>query len=82
MFLPDVNLWLALAFNLIQLHHAMRHAGLIADDTTSVFCRDDAGFETFMKSMDSTFSLYRDGRGIDHGLIWKGEWEGRNARLP
>ena len=60
--------------NLIQLHHALRQAGLIADDTTSVFYRDDAGFATFMKSMESTFSLYRDGSGLDHGPIWKGEW--------
>ncbi len=62
--------------NLIQLHHALRQAGLIAADTTSIFYRDDAGFETFMKNMESTFSLYRDGNGLDHGPIWKGEWRG------
>lgn len=62
--------------NLIQLHHALRQAGLIAADTTSIFYRDDAGFETFMKNMESTFSLYRDGNGLDRGPIWKGEWRG------
>jgi hypothetical protein len=60
--------------NLTQLHSALRKAALIADDAKSMFHREDAPFAQFMKEMESTFSLYRDARGIDHGPIWKGEW--------
>lgn len=60
--------------NLIQLHFALRKAGLITDDAKSIFHRDDAVFAQFMKELETTFSLYRDARGIDHGPIWKGEW--------
>jgi hypothetical protein len=60
--------------NLIQLHHALRHANLIADDSQSLFHRDDVAFANFMKEMESSFSLYRDRLGFDHGPIWKGEW--------
>ena len=60
--------------NLIQLHFALRKAGFIAGEHQSVFHRDDAAFERFMKDMESTFSLYRDARGLDHGPIWKGEY--------
>jgi hypothetical protein len=60
--------------NLIQLHHALRHAKLIADDSQSLFHRDDVAFANFMKEMESSFSLYRDRLGLDHGPIWKGEW--------
>jgi hypothetical protein len=62
--------------NLIQLHFALRKAGLIADDGKSLFHRDDAAFAKFLQDMESTFSLYRDNRGLDHGPIWKGEWRG------
>lgn len=60
--------------NLTQLHFALRKAGLIVADAQSIFHRDDTDFAQFMKEMESTFSLYRDARGIDHGPIWKGEW--------
>lgn len=60
--------------NLIQLHHALRKAKLIAEDSQSIFYRDDATFAQFQKQMESTLSLYRDARGLDHGPIWKGEW--------
>jgi hypothetical protein len=60
--------------NLTQLHFALRKAGLIADDSQSIFRRDDAGFAKFLAEMESSFSLYRDSRGIDHGPVWKGEW--------
>ena len=60
--------------NLTQLHSALRKAALIADDAKSIFHRDDTDFAQFVKEMESTFSLYRDARGIDHGPIWKGEW--------
>ncbi|MBX7209535.1 MAG: DUF4838 domain-containing protein [Verrucomicrobiaceae bacterium] len=60
--------------NLIQLNHALRQAKLIAENPTSIFHRDDAAFAQFMKDMGSTFSLYRDKLGLDHGPIWKGEW--------
>lgn len=60
--------------NLTQLHFALRKAGLIADDAKSIFHRDDAAFAEFLKDMETTFSLYRDARGLDHGPIWKGEW--------
>lgn len=60
--------------NITQLHYALRKAGLIADDGGSIFRRDDADFAEFLIEMESTFSLHRDGRGIDHGPIWKGEW--------
>ncbi|MFN0080284.1 MAG: DUF4838 domain-containing protein [Prosthecobacter sp.] len=60
--------------NLTQLHFALRKAGLIPDDDQSLFRRDDAAFAQFLKDMETTFSLYRDKRGLDHGPIWKGEW--------
>jgi hypothetical protein len=60
--------------NLIQLHFALRKAGLIPGHTQSIFQRDDAAFAAFMTGMESSFSLYRDDLGIDHGPIWKGEW--------
>ena len=60
--------------NLAQLHFALRKAGLIADDARSFFHRDDAAFPAFLRQMESTISLYRDSRGIDHGPLWKGEW--------
>lgn len=60
--------------NLTQLHFALRKAGLIPDDPNSLFHRDDAAFAAFLKRMESTFSLYQDNRGIDHGPIWDGEW--------
>lgn len=60
--------------NLTQLHFALRKAGLLADGSQSVFHREDAAFTQFLKEMESTFSLYRDDLGIDHGPIWKGEW--------
>lgn len=62
--------------NLIQLHFALRQASLIDDDAKSLFHRGDAAFATFLKEMESGFSLYRDQRGIDHGPIWKGEYRG------
>ena len=62
--------------NLTQLHFALRKAGIIADDSKSIFRRDDAAFAKFLTEMESTFSLYRDSHGIDHGPIWKGEWRG------
>jgi Domain of unknown function (DUF4838) len=61
--------------NLTQLHFALRKAGLIDDDATSLFHREDAAFAQFMKEMENTFSLYIDARGLDHGPIWKGEWQ-------
>lgn len=60
--------------NLIQLHHALRKAKLIAEDSQSIFHLNDASFAQFQKQMESTLSLYRDARGLDHGPIWKGEW--------
>jgi len=60
--------------NLTQLHFDLRKAGLIPDDAKSIFHRDDAAFAEFLKDMETTFSLYRDARGLDHGPIWKGEW--------
>jgi len=60
--------------NLTQLHFALRKAGLISEDSKSIFFRDDVVFAQFLKDMESTFSLYRDDRGIDHGPIWKGEY--------
>ncbi len=60
--------------NLIQLHFALRQANLIAEDSKSIFHRDDTAFAEFLKDMEKTFSLYRDARGLDHGPIWKGEW--------
>ena len=60
--------------NLIQLHFALRKAGLITDDAKSIFHRDDAAFAQFLKQMETTFSLHHDKRGLDHGPIWKGEW--------
>jgi hypothetical protein len=62
--------------NLVQLHHALRKAALIPDEPKSIFHRDDAAFAKFLADMESTFSLYRDDLGIDHGPIWKGEWRG------
>lgn len=61
--------------NLTQLHFALRKAGLIASDAPSIFHRDDADYAKFLQRMESTFSLYRDARGLDHGPIWKGEWQ-------
>lgn len=60
--------------NLVQLHHALRKAGLVAADANSAFFRDDDAFARFLRDMESTWSLYRDRRGLDHGPIWKGEW--------
>lgn len=60
--------------NLTQLHFSLRKAQLIPDDAQSLFHRDDTAFAQFLKDMESTFSLYQDGLGIDHGPIWKGEW--------
>ena len=62
--------------NLTQLHYALRKASLIAEDAHSIFHRDDTAFAQFMKDMESTFSLYRDAKGLDHGPIWKGEYSG------
>ncbi len=60
--------------NLTQLHFALRKAGLIPAHAQSIFRLDDADFASFMSKMESSFSLYRDDLGIDHGPIWKGEW--------
>ncbi len=60
--------------NLTQLHFALRKAGLISGEWKSVFHRDDAAFSEFMRSMESSSSLYRDASGLDHGPIWKGEY--------
>jgi hypothetical protein len=60
--------------NLTQLHFALRKDGLISEDSKSIFFRDDVVFAQFLNDMESTFSLYRDDRGIDHGPIWKGEY--------
>ena len=60
--------------NLTQLHFALRKAGLIPAHAQSIFQRDDAAFAAFMTGMESTFSLYRDDLGINHGPVWKGEW--------
>jgi hypothetical protein len=60
--------------NLTQLHFALRKAGLIPDNPRSVFLLDDDAFAAFMTRMESTFSLHRDNRGLDHGPVWKGEW--------
>lgn len=60
--------------NLTQLHFALRKAGLISAESKSVFYRDDATFAEFMRSMASSFSLYRDSHGLDHGPIWKTEY--------
>ena len=60
--------------NLIQLHFALRQANLIAEDSKSIFHRDEAAFAQFQKQMETTFSLHHDQRGLDHGPIWKGEW--------
>jgi hypothetical protein len=57
-----------------QLHFSLRKGQLIADNSKSLFHRDDTAFAQFLKDMETTFSLYQDGRGIDHGPIWKGEW--------
>ena len=62
--------------NLTQLHYALRKAALIIDDAQSLFHRDDAAFAKFLSEMESKFSLYRDGQGLDHGPIWKGEYQG------
>lgn len=61
--------------NLTQLHFALRKAGLINHAEKSVFFRDDVAYAAFLGEMETGFSLYRDGRGIDHGPIWKGEWK-------
>lgn len=60
--------------NLVQLHHALRKAGLLDRPETSTFHRDDAAFAGFLESMESGFSLYREERGLDHGPIWEGEY--------
>jgi hypothetical protein len=60
--------------NLIQLHFALRQAKLVPEGSKSLFHRDDAAYAQFLKEMESTLSLYRDSRGLDHGPIWKGEW--------
>ena len=60
--------------NLTQLHFALRKAGLVADDPKSAFHRDDAEFARFLREQESSFSLYRDARGLDHGPIWQGEY--------
>lgn len=61
--------------NLVQLHYALRKAGLISEPFDSIFYRDDQAFALFLKAMDGDLSLYRDNRGIDQGPIWKGEWQ-------
>lgn len=60
--------------NLTQLHFALRKAGMISDNPRSVFQLEDPAFAVFMSRMESTLSLYRDDRGLDHGPVWKGEW--------
>ncbi len=60
--------------NLVQLHHALRKAGLIDEASPSFFRRDDDAFALFMDGMKQTFSLFEDSQGQDHGPIWKGEW--------
>ena len=62
--------------NLVQLHFALRNAALIKDDASSLFHRDDAAYTVFLKTMESTFSLYLDSHGLDHGPIWKSEYGG------
>lgn len=61
--------------NLVQLHFALRKAGLLAASDESLFHRDDTAYAAFLKSMETGFSLYRDDHGIDHGPIWKGEYQ-------
>ena len=60
--------------NLTQLHHALQKAGLVEADSGSFFQKDDVAFAQFMKAMETTFSLYADKSGQDHGPVWKGEW--------
>ena len=60
--------------NLIQLHFALRQAKLIAEDSKSIFHRDEAAFAQFLKQMEASFSLHHVQRGLDPGPIWKGEW--------
>jgi hypothetical protein len=60
--------------NLTQLHFALRKAGLIADEPASPFHLDAAAFAAFLQQMETTFSLYQDGKGIYRGPIWDGEW--------
>lgn len=62
--------------NLVQLHFALRNATLIKDDASSLFYRDDAAYTVFLKTMESTLSLYQDSHGLDHGPIWKSEYGG------
>lgn len=60
--------------NLTQLHFALRKAGLVADDTKSLFHRDDAAFAAFLEQMKTTLSLESGPKGIYTGPIWKGEY--------
>ena len=62
--------------NLIQLHHALRKAELIADDPKSIFHRNDTTFAKFLTDMEATMSLYYDSQGLDHGPIWKDQYGG------
>jgi hypothetical protein len=41
-----------------------------------MFHRDDAAFARFLKEMESTMSLYYDSQGLDHGPIWKDQYDG------
>ena len=61
--------------DLTQLHFALRKAGLIPDEAQSLFHRDDAAFAAFLTQMQTTFSLHHGRHGLDHGPIWKGEWQ-------
>lgn len=72
----DAQRWRLAMFgdNLIQLHFALRQAALISEEPKSIFHRGDDAFDEFISDMESTFSLYRDNLGIDHGPILKGEY--------
>ncbi len=57
--------------NLIELHHDMREAGMIAGGEESYFYRDDAAYETWLADQRSAIAI--DPRRYP---IWHGEWSG------
>ncbi|NUP99392.1 MAG: hypothetical protein HUU35_06015, partial [Armatimonadetes bacterium] len=63
--------------NLVMLHYNMRRAGMeLPSPESSIFYRNEADYEQFLKDTEFSIAVYRDYDRRYLGPIWKGEWDG------
>lgn len=62
-----------LGANLIQLHHDMRQAGMIADNEDSIFYRTEEQYQQFLAEQRNSIAL---DPALGRYPIWHGEWSG------